>query len=61
MHLGKSESLIYVCERYFYVNRTDTLSVILNRHKNVFDKGLGTIEGFVADVQLQDYAKPVFC
>ena len=33
----------------------------MNRHKNVFDKGLGTIKGFKADIKLQDGAKPVFC
>ncbi len=34
---------------------------MLNRHKSVFDKGLGTIKGFKADIKLQDGAKPVFC
>ncbi|KAL9978763.1 hypothetical protein ACROYT_G016318 [Oculina patagonica] len=27
----------------FHVSKADTLSDVLNRHKNVFDKGLGTI------------------
>ena len=27
----------------------------------VFDKGLGTIKGFKADIKLQDGAKPIFC
>ena len=45
----------------FHVSKADTLSDVLNRHKNVFDKGLGTIKGFKADIKLQDGAKPVFC
>ena len=45
----------------FHVNKADTLSDVLNRHKNVFDKRLGTIKGFKADIKLQDSAKPVFC
>ena len=27
----------------------------------VFDKGMGTIKGFNADIKLQDGAKPIFC
>ena len=27
----------------------------------VFDKGLGSIKGFKADIKLQDGAKPIFC
>lgn len=34
---------------------------MLNWHKNVFDKRLGTIKGFKEDIKLQDGAKPVFC
>ena len=45
----------------FHVSKADTQSDVLNRHKNVFDKGLGTIKGFKADIKLQDGAKPVFC
>ena len=45
----------------FHVSKADTLSDVLNRHKNVFNKGLGTIKGFKADIKLQDGAKPVFC
>ena len=43
----------------FHVNKADTLSDVLNRHKNVFDKRLGTIKGFKADIKLQDGAKPL--
>ena len=43
------------------MSKADTLSDLLNRHKNVFDKGLGTIKGFKADIKLQEGAKPVFC
>ena len=45
----------------FYVSRTDTLSEVLERHKNVFQKKLGIIERFKTDIKLQDVAKPVFC
>ncbi len=45
----------------FHVSKAETLSDVLNRHKNVFDKGLGTIKGFKADIKLQNGAKPVFC
>ena len=43
------------------VNKTETLSGVLERHKTVFSKELGTIKGFKADIILQDGAKPVFC
>ncbi|KAL9970146.1 hypothetical protein ACROYT_G022474 [Oculina patagonica] len=39
------------------VNEDDTT----NRHKNVFDKGMGTIKAFEALLRLQDGAKRVFC
>ena len=45
----------------FYVSRTDTLSEVLEPHKNVFHKKLGIIERFKTDIKLQDVAKPVFC
>lgn len=45
----------------FVVSQSETLSDVLDRHKNVFNTGLGTIEGFKADIQLQESAKPVFC
>ena len=44
----------------FHVGKADTLADVLNQHKNVFDKGLGAIKGFKADIKLQDGAKPVF-
>ena len=43
------------------MSKVDTLSDVLGRHKMVFDKGLGTIKGFTADIKLQDGAKPIFC
>ena len=46
--------------QYLSCEQADTLSDVLNRHKNVFDKGLGTIQGFKADIKLQDGAEPVF-
>ena len=39
---------------------SETLSDILKRHCKVFNKGLGTIKGFKADIKLQDDAKSVF-
>ena len=45
----------------FHVGKVDTLSDVLDRHKTVFDKGLGTIKGFAAEIKLQDGAKPIFC
>ena len=45
----------------FLVSKTETLSNILKRHDKVFNKGLGTIKGFKADIKLQDDAKSVFC
>ena len=45
----------------FLVSKTETLSDILKRHEKVFNKGLGTIKGFKADINLQDGAKTVFC
>ena len=45
----------------FLVSKTETLSDILKRHDKVFNKGLGTIKGFKADIKLQDDAKSVFC
>ena len=45
----------------FLVSKTETLSEILRRHDKVFNKGLGTIEGFKADIKLQDDANSVFC
>ena len=45
----------------FLVSKTETLSEILGRHDKVFNKGLGTIKGFKADIKLQDDAKSVFC
>ena len=44
----------------FLVSKTETLSDILKRHDKVFNKGLGTIKGFKADIKLQDDAKSVF-
>lgn len=44
----------------FHVSRTDTLSEMLKRHKNVFDKKLTIIKGLKTD-KLPDMAKPVFC
>ena len=41
----------------FHVSKADTLSDVLSRRKMVFDKGLGTIKGFKADIKLQDGAK----
>ena len=43
------------------MSKTETLSDILKRHEKVFNKGLGTIKGFKADIKLQDGAEPVFC
>ena len=47
----------------FHMSKVDTLSDVLGRHKMGFDKGLGTIIGFTADIKLhaQDGAKPIFC
>ena len=45
----------------FLVSKTETLSEILRRHDKVFNKGLGTIKGFKADIKLQDNANSVFC
>ena len=45
----------------FHVGKVDTPSNVLNRHKTVFDKGLGTIKGFAAEIKLQHGAKPIFC
>ena len=45
----------------FHVSKADTLFDVLSRYKMVFDKGLGTVKGFKADIQLQDGAKPIFC
>ena len=45
----------------FHVGKVDTLSDVLDRHKMVLDKGLGTIKGFTAEIKLQDGAKPIFC
>ena len=45
----------------FLVSKTEMLSEILRRHDKVFNKGLGTIKGFKADIKLQDDAKSVFC
>ena len=42
------------------MSKTETLSDILKRHDKVFNKGLGTIKGFKADIKLQDDAKSVF-
>ena len=39
----------------FHMSEADTLSDVLSRHKMVFDKGLGTIKGFKADIKLQDF------
>ena len=44
----------------FLVSKTETLSEILRRHDKVFNKGLGTIKGFKADIKLQDDANSVF-
>ena len=43
------------------MSKVDTLSDVLDRHKMVFDKGLGTIKGFTAEVKLQNGANPIFC
>ena len=43
------------------MSKTETLSEILRRHDKVFNKGLGTIKGFKADIKLQDDANSVFC
>ena len=40
----------------FHVSKADTLSDILSRRKMVFNKRLGTIKGFKADIKLQDGA-----
>ena len=45
----------------FHASKVDTLSDDLDRHKMVFNKGLGTMEDFTADIKLQDGAKPIFC
>ena len=45
----------------FFMSAELTLSEVLERHKNVFDNGLGTIKGLKAGIKLQDGAKPVFC
>ena len=45
----------------FHVSMVDTPSDVLDRHKMVLDKGLGTIKGFAAEIKLQDGAKPIFC
>lgn len=39
----------------------ETLSDVLDRHKDVFSKGLSTNKGFNAEINLQDGARPVFC
>ena len=45
----------------FHVGKVDTLSDVLDRHKMMLDKGLGTIKGFTAEIKLQDGAKLIFC
>ena len=45
----------------FHVSKVDTLSDVLDCHKMVFNKGMGTIKGFTTDIKLQDGAKPIFC
>ena len=45
----------------FLVSKTEKLSDMLKRHDKVFNKGLGTIKGFKADIKLQDDAKSLFC
>ena len=45
----------------FLVSKMETLSDVLKRHEKLFNRGLGTIKSFKADIKLQDGAKPVFC
>lgn len=42
------------------MNTNEALSDVLDRPKAVFSKGLGTVKGFKADIQIQDGAQPVF-
>ena len=44
----------------FFVSKTETLSDILKRHDEVFNRGLGTIKGFKADINVFCKARPVF-
>ena len=55
----KSSSWIW--HNIFPVNKTETLSDVLDQHKIVFSKGLVTIKGFKGDIKLQNGAKPVCC
>ena len=41
----------------FHVGKVDTLSDVLDRHKMVFDKGLGTIKGFTAEKKVARWCK----
>ena len=43
----------------FFVSKTETLSDILKRHDEVFNRGLGTIKGFKADINVFCKARPV--
>ena len=43
------------------MSKAETQLNILKQHDKVFNKGLGTIKGFKADIKLQDDAKSVFC
>ena len=42
------------------MSKIETLSGVLERHKTVFSKGVGTIKGFKWDIKLQDSAKLLF-
>lgn len=43
------------------MSKIETFSGVLEKHKTVFSKGLGTIKGFKSDIKLQDGAKLLFC
>ena len=43
-----------------YKIQGDKLQSILAKHSALFQKGIGTIQGYTADVRLQANAKPIF-
>lgn len=44
----------------FLVSKKEALSDVLDHHKAVFSKGLGTIKGFKVTIKLREGAKPEF-
>ena len=59
--LSLNNGIVTLIGVIFHVSKVDTLSDVLGHHKMVFNKGLGNIKDFRADIKLQDGAKPIFC